>query len=102
MEKHFDCTWLSPSEAVPSQQSIVEMRSSFHEHLQAFERAFNQQRVSTAKQRRIDDPMIFFRDLKQPPPQPVSMLLEKTTAKATQVDHQDLSVELDTDKQWYD
>ena len=88
-----------PVEA-PSHQISVSICSHFHKHLQAFEKALNQQRTAAAKQRRVDDPMIIFRDLKQPPPQPVQMLLNRPTANITHVEDHECAIEVSQEKHW--
>eukprot|EP00435_Cladocopium_sp_Y103_P038615 s1411_g10.t1 len=85
---------------VPEKSMVVQVCSEFHKHLQAFEKALNQQRVSVAKQRRLDDPMVIFKDLKQPPPQPVSMLIDKQDAVVTHVDVDDCSIEVNKEHAW--
>ena len=91
---------VSIDHVVPDKPEVIMLCNSFHEQLQAFEKSLNQQRIQDAKQRRLDDPMLIFRDLKNPPPQPVSMLLEKAESIITHVDHDDVSVEFSKEANW--
>ena len=48
----------------------------------------------------MDDPMVIFKDLKQPAAQPVQMLLNKPAATVTAVDQPDQAVEVAPNQKW--
>jgi hypothetical protein len=83
----------------PGPEEATRLCNSFHKSLTAFEKALNQQRTASAKQRRTEDPMLIFRDLKQPPPQPVQMLLNQPAATVTRVED-DSSIVVHPEQQW--
>eukprot|EP00435_Cladocopium_sp_Y103_P012744 s1175_g3.t1 len=86
--------------AMPDQETAREICNVFHRCLQSFEKSLNCQRTAAAKQRRIDDPMVIFRDLKNPSPQPVQMLLNQPKAAISHVDPEDNSIELHREQDW--
>jgi hypothetical protein len=93
-----------PEHAMPDEPPDPEVArllcNSFHRSLVAFEKALNQQRTAAAKQRRAEDPMLIFRDLKQSAPQPAQMLLNQPAAKIIRVEEDDSSIVACPEQQW--
>eukprot|EP00435_Cladocopium_sp_Y103_P069100 s70_g32.t1 len=66
----------------------------------AMEKALIRTRVATAKQRRLDNPNVIFKDLKKEPPKPCQSLLHSCKAVVTEVNETDMSVTVDPPQPW--
>ena len=89
-------------EPTPERAEIEHLCTVFHLELQAFEKALNQHRTASAKQRRVDDPNVIFQDLKQQPPQPVQMLLNRPHATVVEVDVENNAVVVEPEQDWHE
>ena len=68
--------------------------------LQHFEKVLNKTRVTKAKQRRVDDPNIIFRDLKKEAPKPCTTLLHSCRATVIEVDEEEMSLTVEPPQNW--
>ena len=77
-----------------------EVCQSFHEILTRWEKQLTQHRCQTAKQTRLDDPMVIFKDLRGDPPQPVQMLVDNFQTVVTEVDPEECALITQHDVPW--
>eukprot|EP00438_Fugacium_kawagutii_P015309 Skav221898 [mRNA] locus=scaffold1395:773311:777817:+ [translate_table: standard] len=74
---------------------------AFQDKLTRWEKVLLAQRTKAAKQRRQDDPNVIFKDLRQPPPQPVQILVDKVRTTVTSLDPDELAIEAKDVEQWH-
>ena len=86
--------------ALPSLLIAEALLLSFEANFRDFERALLHVRRATARQRRIDDPALIFRDFKKPLSAPVETLLDARGAQVVEVCDTDMSVTLADDVDW--
>ncbi len=84
----------------PSQEFAKILHDQFLSYLRAFEKDLNTSRIRKAKQRRLDDPNIIFRDLQQQAPAPVQVLVEDKMSCITELDDQDCAIVVDPPQKW--
>lgn len=84
----------------PNHELATEVCQVFHRLLIAFEKQLNAQRSTEAKQRRQDDPVVIFQDLRDEKPLPVQMLVDHKQAAITELDFEESAVIMHKDIQW--
>ena len=72
------------------------LESTLRDH----EKQLMKTRVAYAKQRRLDDPNVIFRDLKADGPQPLQALVDKNESIIQEVDKSDYSIVVSPPKSW--
>ena len=70
------------------------------DNLRKYEAELNKRRVQQAKQRRVDDPHIIFRDLKSEPPAPIQALVDSVSTKVVEVDMEDHAIIVEPSCKW--
>ena len=86
--------------ALPSPQCLNIICTCFDADLAALEKVLNKTRVSQAKQRRVDDPNVIFKDLRKEPPKPCQTLLQTSRALVTEVDVEEVSLTVEPPQKW--
>ena len=86
--------------APPSGALVNHVLDQSLKELREFEASLMKTRTSEAKQRRLQDANIIFRDLQKEPAAQVQILLENTKAKITVIDHEQSALELDKPQPW--
>ena len=84
----------------PQGQVANQIFTSFHENLKAHEKQLLSVRKKAARQRRLDDPRLLFRDLKGERAEPVETLVEGPSAVVAEVDEANGSAVLVGETQW--
>ena len=87
-------------EPPPSQEIASTIARCIEKELRSFERKLISCRTQHAKQRRLDDPNIVFRDLQQDKPQPLQALVDRQEATIEEVDHDDFSIVVTPHQKW--
>lgn len=84
----------------PSRPFAKTVLDSFLQYLRAYENDLNATRVRQAKQRRIDDPNVIFKDLKQQSPLPVQVLVDDKISNIQELDENDCAIVVDPPHAW--
>eukprot|EP00438_Fugacium_kawagutii_P021100 Skav205923 [mRNA] locus=scaffold123:881526:886386:+ [translate_table: standard] len=95
--QNFEVPWPTNEVSVAQATKLVEV---YTKHFRSWENSLLLSRVRTAKQRRVDDPNVIFRDLKAPPPKPVQMLLDRHLSRVVAVDETDQAIEVEPPGSW--
>ena len=84
----------------PSQEFAKILSENFMKYLRAFEKDLNLSRSRLAKTRRVDDPNVIFKDLKQQAPLPVQVLVDDRVSCITEIDQQDSAIVVEPPQKW--
>ena len=87
-------------DAPPTRQVAEELTQHFCELFRKLEQSLNARRIHLAKQRRLDDPNIIFRDLKADSPAPVQVLIDSHTTIIEEIDTEESALVLADEVQW--
>ena len=79
---------------VPEQSQVVDMYQAFRCKVRDFERSLKQVRISEAKQRRLDDVSLIFKDCPKEQPTQVDTLIDARVETITEVNQDDSSIVL--------
>lgn len=79
---------------VPEQSQIVDMYHAFRCKVRDFERSLKQVRISEAKQKRLDDVSLIFKDCPKEQPTQVDTLIDARVETITEVNQDDSSIVL--------
>lgn len=71
---------------VPTKEVLEKICENFHHHLATFEKQLTSKKIQAAKQKRVEDPMLIFQDLRKEPIMPVQVLVNRTSARVTAID----------------
>eukprot|EP00438_Fugacium_kawagutii_P018202 Skav230724 [mRNA] locus=scaffold401:82641:87275:- [translate_table: standard] len=74
--------------------------TAFEKQLKHWEKHLLEQRVNKAKQRRIDNPNVIFKDLRAEPQAPVQMLIDRPHTKVAEVDAAEAAIVLEQPQDW--
>ena len=79
----------------PEYQAALSIMHTFHDEVRRYERVLQAARANHRKFCHAQDPMLIFKDVKRPMPEPVTTLVQAVEAKVVRVDPTDFGLELD-------
>ena len=85
---------------LPSLATAQALVLSFEANFRDFERALQRDRRSNARQQRVEDPALIFRDFKRPQSAPVETLLDHRNARVAEVCEEEAAIILDGEVKW--
>ena len=88
------------TESLPGLQTLQTMCETVEEDLTRMEKTLNKARVAQAKQRRLDDPNVIFKDLQKEPPKPCQTLLKPCRALITAIDEEESAILVEPSQPW--
>lgn len=97
----FDNSTIPVLERLPPEHHQAEIvRDVVQQELRKYEKDLNKRRVQKAKQRRIDDPHVIFKDLKSEAPAPIQALVDTTSARVAEIDTEDYAIVVEQETPW--
>ena len=79
----------------PDHATALSIMHSFHDEVRRYERLLQTARANHRKFCHAQDPMLIFKDVKRPMPEPVTTLVQAVQATVVNVDHSEFGLELD-------
>lgn len=87
-------------ETPPTRETASIIARCMEKELRNFEKMLTSSRTQQAKQRRLGDPNLVFKDLRQDKPQPLQALVDRCEAVVVEVDHDNFAIVVHPEQQW--